>query len=158
MICPDWCEHRSEEEGYLGGLWYPCQGMDCPGLLPVLRQRGKNMFSIKDTLINGSRRVSKWIFNLSRDRKQIKTHVSPPTNQSDPDVFVCSLTSDPSGLQNRPQNGRDDDEHGLLRHPRAQHRRLHLLLEQLGQCLHLPDVYRITFLGLLRLKPQVEKI
>ncbi len=70
-----------------------------------------------------------------------------PIYQSDPDGFVCSLKSDPANIQDRPQNGRDDEEHGLLRHPCAQHGRLHPLLEH-GKCLCLMDIYQITFLRL----------
>lgn len=61
------------------------------------------------------------------------------------DVFVCSIESDPGNIQNRPKNGRDDEEHGLLCHPCAQCGRLHLFLEQQhSQCLYLMDIYQIT--------------
>lgn len=65
----------------------------------------------------------------------------PPIYHSDPYGFVCSLKSDPASIQNRPQNGGDDEEHGLLRHPCAQHGRLHLLLGY-GKCLHLMDIFQ----------------
>lgn len=51
-LFPDWSGYWREKESYLDGLWNPRQGMDRPGLLPVLCQTGKRQAAISKTFNN----------------------------------------------------------------------------------------------------------
>ena len=80
--------------------------MDRPGVLSVLRQRGACVYACT---VNRA----EFIHHLCVDTSACSTR--PP--------------SDPPGIQNRPQDGQDDEERGLLRDPCAECGWIHLLME-----------------------------